>query len=88
VVGATTKRTWGAAARAATTPDEGVIDPGRPIVYNGLVLFDMTITFLVERSLIDKPNRSNSIELQLSMVKQWTERRLWTMSGAGKILLR
>jgi hypothetical protein len=31
---------------------------------------------LVARSFIDKPNRSNSMEQDLSVVKQWIERRL------------
>jgi hypothetical protein len=47
---------WGIAARAATTLKDGVRDPKRRIMYNGLVLFDLTITFLVVRSFTDKPN--------------------------------
>jgi hypothetical protein len=35
----------GVAARVATASEEGVMDLGRRIVYNGLVLFDLTITF-------------------------------------------
>jgi formate-dependent phosphoribosylglycinamide formyltransferase (GAR transformylase) len=62
VVGAIAVRAWGTAARAATTLEDGVRDPGRRIVYNRLVLFDLTITFLVVRSFTDKPNRSNFIE--------------------------
>jgi hypothetical protein len=60
----------GAAAKAAIAPDEGVIDLGRRIVYNGLVLFNLTITFLVQRSFTDKPNGSNSIDHHLSVVKR------------------
>jgi hypothetical protein len=59
VVGATTVRAWGTTARAATTLEDGVRDPGRCIVYNGPVLFDLTITFLVVRSFTDKPNGKN-----------------------------
>jgi hypothetical protein len=69
VVRATTVRAWGTAARVATTLEDGVRDPGRRIVYSGLVLFDLTIMFLVVRSFTDKPNGSNSIEHQLSGVK-------------------
>jgi formate-dependent phosphoribosylglycinamide formyltransferase (GAR transformylase) len=69
VVGATIVRAWGTIARAATALEDGVRDPGRHIVYNGSVLFDLTITFLVVRSFTDKPNRSNFIEHQLSVVK-------------------
>jgi formate-dependent phosphoribosylglycinamide formyltransferase (GAR transformylase) len=76
VVGATIVRAWGTAARAATALEDGVRDPGRRIMYNGPVLFDLTITFLVVRSFTDKPNGSNSIEHQLSVVKRRTERRL------------
>jgi formate-dependent phosphoribosylglycinamide formyltransferase (GAR transformylase) len=76
VVGATAVRAWGTAARAATTLEDGVRDPGRRIVYNGPVLFDLTITFMVVRSFTDKLNESNSIEHQLSVVKRRTERRL------------
>jgi hypothetical protein len=47
-----------------------VTDPGRRIVYNGPVLFDLMITFWVVRSFTDKPNGSNSIEHQLSVVKR------------------
>jgi hypothetical protein len=78
----------GVAARAATASGEGAVDLGRHIVYNGPVLFDLMITFWIERSFTDKPNGSNSIEHQLSVVKQRTERRLSIMSGANKILLR
>jgi hypothetical protein len=56
-------------ATAATTVDDDVKELGRRIVYNGPVLFDLTITFLVVRSFTDKPNGSNSIEHQLSVVK-------------------
>jgi hypothetical protein len=49
---------------------DGVVDPGRRNVYNRPVLFDLTITFRVERSFTDKPNGSNSIEHQLSVVKR------------------
>jgi hypothetical protein len=57
------------AARAATALEDGVRDLGRRIVYNGPMLFDLTITFLVVRSFTDKPNGSNFIEHQLSVVK-------------------
>jgi formate-dependent phosphoribosylglycinamide formyltransferase (GAR transformylase) len=76
MVGATVVRAWGTAARATTTLEDGVRDLGRRIVYNGTVLFDLTITFLVVRSFTDKPNGSNSIEHQLSVVKRRIERRL------------
>jgi hypothetical protein len=66
----------GVAARAVTMADEGVMDPGRHIMYNGLKLFNLTITFLVVRSFIDKPKGSNSIKHQLLVVKRRTERRL------------
>jgi formate-dependent phosphoribosylglycinamide formyltransferase (GAR transformylase) len=65
VVGATTVRAWGTAARVATALEDGVRDTERRIVYNGPVLFDLMITFLVVRSFIDKLNGSNSIEHQL-----------------------
>jgi hypothetical protein len=76
MVGATTVRAWGIAARVATVLEDGVRDPGRRIVYSGPVLFDLTVTFLVVRSFTDKPNESNSIEHQLSVVKRRTETRL------------
>jgi hypothetical protein len=63
-------------ATAATTVDGDVKELGRRIVYSGPVLFDLTITFLVVRSFTDKPNGSNSIEHQLSVVKQRTESKL------------
>jgi hypothetical protein len=62
MAGATTARVCGVAARAAMASDEGVVNPGKRSVYSGLVLFDLTITFQVERSFTDKPNGSNSIE--------------------------
>jgi formate-dependent phosphoribosylglycinamide formyltransferase (GAR transformylase) len=49
----------------ATALEDGVRDTERRIVYNGPVLFDLMITFLVVRSFIDKLNGSNSIEHQL-----------------------
>jgi hypothetical protein len=57
-------------SKAATALEDGVRDPGRRIVYNRPVLFDLMIMFLVVRSFIDKPNGSNFIELQLSVVKR------------------
>jgi hypothetical protein len=57
-------------SKAATALEDGVRDPGRRIVYNGPVLFDLMIMFLVVRSFIDKLNGSNFIELQLSVVKR------------------
>jgi hypothetical protein len=63
-------------ATAATAADGDVKELGRCIVYSGPVLFDLTITFLVVRSFTDKPNGSNSIEHQLSVVKRRTESRL------------
>jgi formate-dependent phosphoribosylglycinamide formyltransferase (GAR transformylase) len=69
VVGATTIRAWGTVAWAATVLEDGVRDPRRRIVYNGPVLFDLMITFLVVKSFTDKPNESNFIEHQLSVVK-------------------
>jgi hypothetical protein len=61
---------------AATVVDGDVKELGRRIVYSGLVLFDLMITFLVVRSFIDKPNESNSIEHQLSVVKRRIESKL------------
>jgi hypothetical protein len=63
-------------ATAATTVDGDVKELERRIVYNGLMLFDLTITFLVVRSFTDKPNRSNSMKHQLSVVKRHTESKL------------
>jgi formate-dependent phosphoribosylglycinamide formyltransferase (GAR transformylase) len=63
-------------AIAATAVDGDVKELGRRIVYSGSVLFDLTITFLVVRSFTDKPNGSNSIEHQLSVVKRRTESKL------------
>jgi formate-dependent phosphoribosylglycinamide formyltransferase (GAR transformylase) len=70
VVGATTVRAWGTAAMAATMLEDEVRDLRRRIMYNEPTLFDLTITFLVVRSFTDKSNISNSIEHQLSVVKQ------------------
>jgi hypothetical protein len=69
MVRATAVKVWGTAARAATALEDGMRDPGRHIVYNGQVIFDLTIMFLVVRSFTDKSNGSNFIEHQLSMVK-------------------
>ena len=63
-------------ATAATGVDGDVKELGRRIVYSGPVLFDLMITFLVVRYFTDKPNGSNSIEHQLSVVKQRTESKL------------
>ena len=63
-------------AIAATAVDGDVKELGRRIVYSGPVLFDLTITFLVVRSFTDKPNGSNSIEHQLSVVKRHPESKL------------
>jgi formate-dependent phosphoribosylglycinamide formyltransferase (GAR transformylase) len=63
-------------SKGDTALEDGVRNPGRRIVYSGPVLFDLTITFLVVRSFTDKSNGSNSIEHQLSVVKQRTERRV------------
>jgi hypothetical protein len=60
---------WSHILRAVTVLEEGVTDPGRRIVYNRPVLFNLVITFWVVRSFTDKPNVSNSIEHQLSDVK-------------------
>jgi hypothetical protein len=60
-------------ATATTAVDGDVKELGRRIVYSGPVLFDLTITFLVVRSFTDKPNGSNSIEHQLSVVKRRIE---------------
>jgi hypothetical protein len=43
------------------------VELGRRSVYNGPVLFDLAITFLVVRSFIDKLKGSNSIKHQLSV---------------------
>jgi hypothetical protein len=63
-------------ATAATAVDGDVKELGRRIVYSGPVLFNLTITFLVVRSFTDKPNGSNSMEHQLSVVKRCTESKL------------
>jgi hypothetical protein len=63
-------------ATAATVVDGDVKELGRRIVYSGPVLFDLMITFLVVRSFTDKPNGSNSMEQQLSVVKRRTESKL------------
>jgi hypothetical protein len=63
-------------ATVATVVDGDVKELGRRIVYSGPVLFDLTITFLVVRSFTDKPNGSNSMEHQLSVVKRRTESKL------------
>jgi hypothetical protein len=63
-------------ATAETAVDGDVKELGRRIVYSGPVLFDLTITFLVVRSFTDKPNGSNFIEHQLSVVKRRTESKL------------
>jgi hypothetical protein len=55
--------------RAVTVPEEGVVELGRRIVYNGPVLFDMMITLRVVRSFTDKPKGSNFIVNQVSVVK-------------------
>jgi hypothetical protein len=60
----------------ATAVDGDVKELGRRIVYSGPLLFDLTITFLVVRSFIDKPNGSNSMEHQLSVVKRRTKSKL------------
>jgi hypothetical protein len=59
-------------ATAATSVDDDVKELGRRIVYSGPVLFDLTIMVLVVRSFTDKPNGSNSMEHQLSVVKRCT----------------
>jgi hypothetical protein len=51
------------------------VELGRRSMYNGSVLLDLAITFLVVRSFTDKPKGSNSIEHKLSVVKRRTERR-------------
>jgi hypothetical protein len=63
-------------ATAAIAVDDDVKELGRRIVYSGPVLFDLTITFLVVRSFTDKPNGSNCMEHQLSVVKRHTENKL------------
>jgi hypothetical protein len=65
-----------AAAVVATAVDGDVKELGRRIAYSGPVLFDLTITFLVVRSFTDKPNGSNSMKHQLSVVKRCTESKL------------
>jgi hypothetical protein len=42
----------------------------------------------VTKSFTDKPNGSNSIEQELSVVNLQTERRFWMRLGATRILLR
>jgi hypothetical protein len=61
--------------RAVAVSEEGVVEPGRRIVYNGPTLFNLMITFRVVRSFRDKPKESNFIEHQLLVVKRRTERR-------------
>jgi hypothetical protein len=42
------------------------VELGRRNVYNGPMIFDLVITFLIVRSFTDKPKESNFIEDQLS----------------------
>jgi hypothetical protein len=63
-------------ATAATAVDGDVKELGRRIVYSGPVLFDLTITFQVVRSFTDKPNGSNSMAHQLSVIKRRTESKI------------
>jgi hypothetical protein len=48
-------------------------------MYNGLMLFDLTITFLVVRSFTDKSNGSNSIEHHVS-----SKQNIVKVKGPGK----
>jgi hypothetical protein len=49
--------------------DEGAGCEGRRIVYRGFELLHLVIMFRIERSFTERPNLSNSIEHQLSVVK-------------------
>jgi hypothetical protein len=44
-------------------------------VYKGLELLHLVITFRVERSFTEMSNEANSMEHELSMVKQRTGKR-------------
>jgi hypothetical protein len=61
---------------------------GRRMVYIGLELLHLVITFLVARSFTERPEESNSIEHQLSVVNWWTKRRILIMSGVKRTSLR
>jgi hypothetical protein len=53
-----------------------VTDAGSGMVYRGPELLCLAITHRVARSFTNKPKGSNSIEQDLSVVKQRMERRL------------
>jgi hypothetical protein len=53
-----------------------VVDVGSGMVSRGLELLYLAITLRVARSFIDKSKGSNTIEQELSVVKQQTKRRL------------
>jgi hypothetical protein len=59
-------------AEGADVGDERVGCEGRYIMYRGLELMHLVIKFPVEKSFIERPNESNSMEHQLSMVKRRT----------------
>jgi hypothetical protein len=66
-----------AAARAyGGASVEKVADAESGMVYKGPELSYLAITLRVARSFTDKPKGSNSIEQELSVVKQQTKRRL------------
>jgi hypothetical protein len=52
-------------AEGAYVGDEGAGCEGRCIVYRGLELLHLMITFYVERSFTEMSNRLNSMEHQL-----------------------
>jgi hypothetical protein len=43
---------------------------------------------MIARSFIDKPNGSNFMEHELSVVKRRIERRIWMRLGANRTSLR
>jgi hypothetical protein len=56
-------------AEGADASDEEVGCEGRCIVYRGPELLHLVIMLHIEGSIIESPNRSNSMEHQLSVVK-------------------
>jgi hypothetical protein len=62
-------------AEGADTGDEGAGCESRHIMYRCPELLHLVITFRVERSFIERPNKSNSMKHQLSVVKRRTDKR-------------
>jgi hypothetical protein len=62
-------------AEGPDADDEGVGCEGMRIVYRGLELLHLVITFHVERSFTERSNGSNSKEQQLLVVKRQIDKR-------------